>query len=79
MRLYLRVSPVWDQSDPGILHRALLNLVSNALQYTQEGSVLVACRPASNPRFVRIEVWDCGIGINIAPERHESIFFRFSK
>ena len=53
----------------------LLNLVSNAVQYTQKGSVLVACRPARDPRFVRIEVWDSGIGI--APEHHESIFSEF--
>ena len=75
LRLHLRASPVWVQSDPGVLHRVLLNLVSNALQYTQEGSVLVACRPARDPRFVRIEVWDSGIGI--APEHHEAVFSEF--
>lgn len=75
LRLKLRASPAWVQSDPGLLHRVLLNLVSNAMQYTHEGSVLVACRPARDSRFVRIEVWDSGIGI--APEHHEAIFSEF--
>ena len=75
LRLHLRTSPAWVQSDQGVLHRVLLNLVSNALQYTQEGSVLVACRPARDPHFVRIEVWDSGIGI--APKHHEAIFSEF--
>jgi CheY-like chemotaxis protein len=75
LRMHIRDSPVWVQSDPGVLHRVLLNLVSNALQYTHEGGVLVACRPARDPRFVRIEVWDSGIGI--APEHHEVVFSEF--
>lgn len=75
VRLHLRASPVWVQSDPGVLHRVLLNLISNALQYTREGSVLVACRPTRNRDVVRIEVWDSGIGI--APEHQESVFSEF--
>jgi CheY-like chemotaxis protein len=53
----------------------LLNLVSNALQYTQEGTVLVDCRPATADAQARIEVWDSGVGI--APEHHDKVFDEF--
>lgn len=75
--LLLRIRPtaVWVMSDATLLHRILLNLVVNALRYTRQGSVLVACRVAGDGRHVRIEVWDSGIGI--APEHHEAIFKEF--
>ena len=63
------------ESDPVVLHRVLLNLVGNAVQYTPRGSVLVACRMDAKRSTLRIEVWDSGIGI--APEHHESIFSEF--
>lgn len=75
--LVLRVRPtdVWVMSDPVLLHRILLNLVTNALRYTRQGSVLLACRVAADGQHVRIEVWDSGIGI--APKHHEAIFKEF--
>ena len=45
LRLRLRSSRVWMRSDPILLQRILLNLVSNAMQHTAQGSVLVSCRP----------------------------------
>ena len=63
LRLRFRPSPAWVQSDPVLLHRILLNLVSNAIRYTRHGGVLVACRPSGNGGQARIEVWDTGIGI----------------
>ena len=75
LRLRIRPSPIWVSSDPVLLLRILLNLVSNALRYTDQGCVLVACRPSRTPGFVRLEVRDSGIGI--APENHEKIFQEF--
>ena len=75
LRLRIRSSAHWVESDPIVLHRVLLNLVSNAIQYTPHGSVLVACRVDSKRSMLRIEVRDSGIGI--APEHHESIFSEF--
>jgi CheY-like chemotaxis protein len=75
LRLRFRSTAAWVQSDPVLLQRILLNLVSNALQYTQRGSVLVACRPSHDQAHLRIEVWDSGIGI--APQHHEKIFEEF--
>lgn len=66
---------VWVMSDPILLHRILLNLVSNALRYTRRGGVLVACRLRRGGQYVRIEVWDSGIGI--AKEHQIDIFREF--
>ena len=75
--LRLRILPTRAavQSDPALLHRILLNLLSNALRYTQHGGVLLACRPMADGQHVRVEVWDSGIGI--APEHHQAIFREF--
>ena len=73
LKLRLRPSPLWLDSDPILLHRILLNLVSNALRYTRQGGVLVACRRRGVN--VRIEVWDSGIGI--PPESRTEIFKEF--
>lgn len=62
-RLALRqhVSDCWLHTDPTLLNRILINLVSNALHYTEQGGVLIACRRGAG--YARIEVWDTGIGI----------------
>ncbi len=73
--LRVRPSPLWVFSDPGLLYRILLNLVSNALRYTNKGRVLVACRSSGNGQNLRIEVWDTGIGI--APQHQQDIFKEF--
>jgi signal transduction histidine kinase/CheY-like chemotaxis protein len=48
-------------SDPVLLERILINLVSNAVRYTSSGRVLVAGRKRGNSML--IQVWDTGIGI----------------
>lgn len=75
LRLRIRPSQVWLLSDPALLHRILLNLLSNALRYTASGAVLLSCRPSPKSGFARIEVWDSGIGI--APEHQQDIFKEF--
>jgi two-component system, sensor histidine kinase len=63
------------RSDPTMLSRILLNLVSNAIRFTPHGKVLVGCRRRGNE--IRIEVHDTGIGI--APEQRTAIFQEFFK
>ena len=75
LRLRFRPSSAWIDSDSGMLRRILLNLVSNAVRYTQHGSILVACRPTRDGKQLRIEVRDSGVGI--AAEHHEAIFQEF--
>lgn len=48
-------------SDPFLLERMLRNLVSNAIRYTENGSVVVRC--GCEPGLVRLEVADTGVGI----------------
>ncbi len=75
LRLRVRGTGVWLMSDPTLLHRMVLNMVVNALRYTHQGGVLLACRVCAGGSHGRIEVWDSGIGI--AAEHHESIFKEF--
>jgi signal transduction histidine kinase/CheY-like chemotaxis protein len=61
LRLRVRSSAAWICSDPILLERILLNLVSNAVRYTSRGGVLVGCRRRDG--MLRIEVFDTGPGI----------------
>jgi signal transduction histidine kinase len=75
LSLRIRKSDAWVLSDKVLLHRVLLNLVSNAVKYTERGKILIVCRPAASKSQVRIEVWDTGIGI--ADSELEMIFEEF--
>jgi signal transduction histidine kinase/CheY-like chemotaxis protein len=48
-------------SDPFLLDRILRNLISNAIRYTDDGSVVIACTPIAGG--FRFAVIDTGIGI----------------
>ena len=48
-------------ADPLLVERILRNLVSNAIRYTNDGSVLVSSRRRGDR--VLLQVWDTGIGI----------------
>jgi two-component system, sensor histidine kinase len=66
-------SSAWVRSDPVLLERIVLNLVSNAVRYTAEGGIVVGCRYRED--HVRIEVWDSGPGI--PEEQQRKIFSEF--
>jgi signal transduction histidine kinase len=68
LRLHLRTGgELKVHSDAVLLERILLNLLGNALRYTQRGGVLLAGRRRGDR--VRIEVWDTGIGIPAASQQ----------
>jgi signal transduction histidine kinase/CheY-like chemotaxis protein len=73
--LSLRVvgSGAWISSDPILLERILLNLVSNAVRYTERGGVVVGCRRRG--KDVRIDVCDTGTGI--PEDQRQRIFGEF--
>lgn len=71
--LRIRACGATLHTDPVLLERILLNLVSNAIRYTQAGGVLVGCRRHAGR--LCIQVWDTGIGI--PDESRQSVFEEF--
>lgn len=55
-------------ADPVLVERILRNLVSNAIRYTNDGTVLVSCR-RRNGRAL-LQVWDTGVGIREREQAH---------
>lgn len=68
------------RSDPNRLHQCLLNLVNNAIKFTEKGhvhlNVSLEYNTESEP-FIRFDVEDTGIGV--APEKQELIFESFTQ
>lgn len=77
--LYIDVDPSFPETllgDKLRLHQVLLNLLTNALKFTCEGSVtLRAVRDSTNSDAVRFEVADAGTGID--PTQQSRKFQRF--
>jgi CheY-like chemotaxis protein len=61
------------ESDPALVELILRNLILNAIRYTGQGGVLVACRARGEQTL--LEVWDTGIGIE--PSQQQEIFHEF--
>jgi CheY-like chemotaxis protein len=62
-------------SDPGLLTNILRNLLTNAIRYTEQGGVLIACRRRG--KNLLLQVWDSGIGIDATD--HQQIFQEFTQ
>ena len=73
LRLRFRPCDLTLYSDPLLIERILANLIANAIRYTDDGGVLVACRRRG--RSVRLSVIDTGRGI--PPDQQESVFQEF--
>lgn len=73
LRLRVRPSDLWCSVDPALLERALLNLVGNAIKYTETGAILIGARRRAGA--VRIQIVDTGIGIE--PRHLNAIFDDF--
>ena len=73
LRLRVRPTHFFVATDRILLERIVLNLVSNAVRYTQTGGVLVGARRRGE--HLTIEVWDTGVGI--ADEDRRRIFEEF--
>lgn len=66
----------WVLGDDGRIRQILLNLVGNAIKFTEYGSVSLNVIPGRKNN-VRIEVMDTGIGIEA--ERLDAIFEKFTQ
>jgi signal transduction histidine kinase/CheY-like chemotaxis protein len=73
IELRMRASRASIRSDPLLVQRILLNLVANAIRYTDQGGVLVGCRRRGER--LRIAVWDTGCGI--PDDRRDDVFREF--
>lgn len=74
LTLRFRQRDITLYSDPVLIERILVNLIANAIRYTDSGgNVLVACR--SRGCMTRLSVIDTGRGI--PPEQQESVFHEF--
>ena len=80
LEICLLISPGvarWRVGDPTRLRQVLMNLVGNAIKFTEAGSVsiLVDTERRGNDALVRIEVVDTGVGVEAS--KHETIFEPF--
>ncbi len=73
--------PTYIKIDPNKLRQILINLISNAIKFTTQGSVTLRVTPclstAAAPSHLCFEVEDTGVGI--APEEQTAIFDAFTQ
>lgn len=60
-------------TDPGKLRQILINLLGNAVKFTDQGEVGIRGTVAGD--WLKVEVWDSGLGI--APEHADKVFEPF--
>jgi PAS domain S-box-containing protein len=65
------------RSDRQKVKQILVNLLSNALKYTKDGTIEIGARQSAAPGIIDLSVKDSGIGI--APEDHTRIFEPFQQ
>ncbi len=65
------------KTDPEKLYAILINLVKNAIKYTDEGSIEVGYSRKSEKTSAELEFFVRDTGIGISEDRHEAIFERF--
>ncbi len=75
LELRMRSCDVKIYTDQQLLKRILGNLLMNAVKFTDQGGVLLACR--QTPKGVRFEIWDTGVGI--AADEQTAVFGEFYK
>jgi two-component system, sensor histidine kinase and response regulator len=69
--------PAWVKSDPLRLRQVLINLIGNAIKFTDIGEIVVRVSLAADRSRIRFEVQDTGPGV--PAELQESIFDAFTQ
>lgn len=68
------------EGDPYRLNQVLLNLMSNAIKFTQEGGVTLSCRVLEeSPAAVQLEFAVADTGIGIPEDKKQEIFEEFTQ
>ncbi|HTJ42067.1 MAG TPA: ATP-binding protein, partial [Kofleriaceae bacterium] len=67
--------PRWRKGDPLRVRQILVNLLGNAVKFTEKGGVALAVAPGEHAGEVTLRVDDTGVGI--APERLGKVFEPF--
>jgi signal transduction histidine kinase len=63
------------ESDPDRLTQVIINLVSNAIKYSERGAIAVACEDTRKGMTIRVK--DTGTGISA--EDQQKLFAQFSR
>ena len=71
------VLPASIQTDPTRLRQIVVNLVSNAIKFTERGRVEIVVKFLREEELLQIDVIDTGIGI--APEHQQCLFEPFTQ
>ena len=72
--------PAWVVGDPGRIRQILVNLVGNAIKFTEHGEILVrAERQSLDDKGVCLQFMVADTGIGIPPEKQELIFEAFAQ
>jgi signal transduction histidine kinase/ActR/RegA family two-component response regulator len=70
--------PQWVKADPVRVRQVLLNLIGNAIKFTERGSIVMRMElDGGDPTMLRISVRDTGIGVPV--DQHAAIFEKFSQ
>jgi PAS domain S-box-containing protein len=81
LKLEVRVppEPVTVRADKRALSQILLNLVSNAVKFTEQGSVRITVARRSNDSTPEVEFVVADTGVGIAPEDQAKLFSAFAQ
>jgi CheY-like chemotaxis protein len=80
LQLDLKIDPVlpaFFNGDPYRLRQVILNLVGNAVKFTESGKIVVSIEKADAADMLHFAISDTGIGMT--PEQTEKIFESFSQ
>lgn len=74
------VEQTWVRGDPGRLRQILINLVGNALKFTEQGEIVLKARLLQSHRgYMKLEISVSDTGIGIPPEKRNILFESFSQ
>lgn len=73
-------NPIWIESDPRLFRQILMNLLGNAVQFTENGNITITVSTfPSSPSMLGLSISVVDTGIGISPEDIERLFERFYK